>query len=87
MFAHAYARGAEPEMLVSDLLDLVHIASMHAAGAPPDDLIDSDKQNVSDLANFGIARLGRAWQLLLKGHGEVTQAPTQLRVVKCLLFV
>ena len=75
MFAHAYAHGAEPEMLVSDLLDLVHIASMHASGAPPDDLVDSDKQNVSYLANFGIARLGRAWQLLLKGHSEVKQAP------------
>ena len=75
MFAHAYSRSADPEMLVSDLLDLIHLASMHAAGAPPDNLIDSDKQTISDLANFGIARLGRAWQLLLKGHGEVKQAP------------
>ena len=75
MFAHAYARGSEPEMLVSDLLDVIHLASMHAAGAPPDDLIDGDKQAISDLANFGIARLGRAWQLLLKGHEEVKQAP------------
>jgi DNA polymerase-3 subunit gamma/tau len=75
MFAHAYSRSADPEMLVSDLLDLIHLASMHAAGAPPDNLIDSDKQTISDLANFGIARLGRAWQLLLKGHDEVKQAP------------
>ena len=74
-FANAYARGAEPELLVADLLDLIHLASMYAAGAPSDDLIDGDKQTVSDLADFGIARLGRAWQLLLKGHGEVTQAP------------
>jgi DNA polymerase-3 subunit gamma/tau len=75
MFAHAYSRSADPEMLVFDLLDLIHLASMHAAGAPPDNLIDSDKQTISDLANFGIARLGRAWQLLLKGHDEVKQAP------------
>ena len=74
-FANAYGRGAAPEMLVADLLDLIHLASMHAAGAPPDDLIDSDKQTISDLANFGIARLGRAWQLLLKGHGEMKHAP------------
>jgi len=74
-FSQAYARGAEPEMLVGDLLDLIHLASMHAAGAPSDDLIDSDKQTVVGLAEFGIARLGRAWQLLLKGHGELTQAP------------
>ena len=74
-FANAYAHGAEPEMLIADLLDLIHLASMHAAGAPSDDLIDSDKQTVADLADVGIARLGRAWQLLLKGHGEVTHAP------------
>ena len=74
-FAKAYARGAEPEMLVADFLDLIHLASMHAAGAPSADLIDSDKQTVRDFADFGIARLGRAWQLLLKGHGERTQAP------------
>ncbi|MCH1426003.1 MAG: DNA polymerase III subunit gamma/tau [Alphaproteobacteria bacterium] len=74
-FANAYARGAEPDMLVADLLDLIHLASMQAAGAPSDDLIDSDKATVLSLAEFGIARLGRAWQLLLKGHGELAHAP------------
>ena len=86
MFAHAYARGAEPEMLVSDLLDLIHLASMHAAGAPPDDLIDGDKQIVSNLANFGIARLGRAWQLLLKGHSELKQAPDSAASCEMLII-
>ena len=74
-FANAYARGAEPDMLVADLLDLIHLASMQAAGAASDDLIDSDKATVLGLAEFDIARLGRAWQLLLKGHGELAQAP------------
>ena len=85
-FANAYARGAEPEMLVTDLLDLIHLASMHAAGAPSDDLIDSDKQTVADLADFGIARLGRAWQLLLKGHGEVTHAPDSAASCEMLII-
>jgi DNA polymerase-3 subunit gamma/tau len=48
---------------------------MQAAGAASDDLIDSDKATVLSLAEFGIARLGRAWQLLLKGHGELAHAP------------
>ena len=74
-FANAYARGAEPDMLVADLLDLIHLASMQAAGAASDVLIDSDKATVLKLAEFGIARLGRAWQLLLKGHGELAHAP------------
>ena len=85
-FANAYARGAEPEMLVTDLLDLIHLASMHAAGAPSDDLIDSDKQTVADLADFGIARLGRAWQLLLKGHGEVAHAPDSAASCEMLII-
>ena len=85
-FADAYARGAEPEMLVADLLDLIHLASMHAVGAPSDDLIDGDKQSVADLANFGIARLGRAWQLLLKGHAEVTHAPDSAASCEMLII-
>ena len=85
-FANAYARGAEPEMLVADLLDLIHLASMHAAGAPADDLIDSEKQTVANLADFGIARLGRAWQLLLKGHGELTQAPDSAASCEMLII-
>ena len=84
-FANAYARGAEPEMLVADLLDLIHLASMHAAGAPSDDLIDSDKQTVADLADFGIARLGRR-KLLLKGHGEVTHAPDSAASCEMLII-
>ena len=59
---------------------------LHAAGAPPDDLVDSDKQNVSDLANFGIARLGRAWQLLLKGYSEVKQAPDSAASCEMLII-
>ncbi len=85
-FANAYARGAEPEMLVADLLDMIHLASMHAAGAPSDDLIDSEKQTVADFADFGIARLGRAWQLLLKGHGEVTRAPDSAASCEMLII-
>ena len=74
-FANAYERGAEPDMLVADLLDLTHLASMQAAGAASNNLIDIDKATVLSLAEFGIARLGRAWQLLLKGHGELAHAP------------
>ena len=74
-FATAHSRGAEPDMLVSDLLDLVHQASMTAAGATDSNQIESDREMVARLAEMGIARLGRAWQLLLKGHAEIGQAP------------
>jgi DNA polymerase-3 subunit gamma/tau len=69
------AGGAEPEMIISDLLDLVHRASQKAAGGPLDTLLETERDAIDSLAAIGIARLGRAWQMLLKGHAEVTSAP------------
>jgi len=74
-FATAHSRGADPDMLISDLLDLVHHASMTAAGATDSNQIEYDREMVANLSKMGIARLGRAWQLLLKGHAEIGQAP------------
>ena len=73
--ATAMANGAEPEMIIADLLDLVHRASLKAAGGTLEELLDAEKAPVAALAEQGIARLGRAWQMLLKGHAEVTAAP------------
>jgi len=85
-FANAYARGAEPDMLVADVLDLVHLASMQAAGAGPDESTGNDTETIQNLAEFGIARLGRAWQLLLKGHGELAEAPNPAAAGEMLII-
>ena len=85
-FAAAYGRGAEPEMLVTDLLDLIHLASMQAAGGNDDALIESEREMIAALASCGIARLGRAWQLLLKGHGELGQAPNPAAACEMLII-
>ena len=74
-YAKADERGSEPEKVISDMLDLVHYASLFAAGSSPADLPEATKSVTAALAEQGIARLGRAWQLLLKGHGEVKLAP------------
>jgi len=85
-FNIAYSRGAEPEMLVTDLLDLIHLASMQAAGGSNDALIESEREMIAGLAKSGIARLGRAWQLLLKGHGELGQAPNPAAACEMLII-
>ena len=85
-FNIAYSRGAEPEMLVTDLLDLIHLASMQAAGGSDDALIESEREMIAGLAGSGIARLGRAWQLLLKGHGELGQAPNPAAACEMLII-
>ena len=73
--AGSLAGGAEPDMILSDLLDLVHRASLKAAGGAMDTLLESEVEAIEALSGLGIARLGRAWQMLLKGHGEIASAP------------
>ena len=73
--AGSLAGGAEPDMILSDLLDLVHCASLKAAGGAMDTLLESEVEAIETLSGLGIARLGRAWQMLLKGHGEIASAP------------
>ena len=73
--ARSLAGGAEPEMILSDLMDLVHRASLKAAGGAMDTLLDSEVEAIETLSGLGIARLGRAWQMLLKGHAEISSAP------------
>ena len=85
-FETAYNRGAEPEMLVTDLLNLVHLASMQAAGGSNEGLIEIERDMLANLADIGIARLGRAWQLLLKGHAELGQAPNPVAACEMLII-
>ena len=73
--AGSLASGAEPDMILSDLLDLVHRASLKAAGGAMDTLLESEVDAIETLSGLGIARLGRAWQMLLKGHAEIASAP------------
>ena len=84
--ASAMANGAEPEMIIADLLDLVHRASLKAAGGALEDLLEAEKAPVAELADLGIARLGRAWQMLLKGHAEVTAAPHPAAAAEMLVI-
>ena len=74
-FAKADERGSEAEKILSDMLDLVHYASLNSAGAALADLPEGTMAVTANLAEQGIGRLGRAWQILLKGHGEVKSAP------------
>ena len=84
--ASAMVNGAEPEMVIADVLDLVHRASLKAAGGSLDALLEVEKAPVTELAELGIARLGRAWQMLLKGHGEVTSAPQPAAAAEMLVI-
>ena len=74
--AEATGRGAEPQMVLSDMLELIHLASRLAAGGVLSDLPEHEISTLTSLAeDIGLARLVRAWQIALKGHGEMAIAP------------
>ena len=74
--SQAIKRGAEPLMVVNDMLDLLHMATRLAAGGHLDDAPESEREQLTRLAETsGVAKLGRAWQITLKGHGEVQASP------------
>ena len=85
-FARVHKNGAEAEMVVADLLNIIHQASLAAAGADLADLIESERPGITALGDLGIAKLGRAWQMLLKGHEEVSKAPNPAAAFEMLVI-
>ena len=72
---NAVDSGAEPEQIISDLMDFTHQASLIARNSLIEEISDSAKEKLALLAKFGIPRLARCWQILLKGHQEIKAAP------------
>ncbi len=75
-----YRKGADPSVVIGDMLDLAHLltklravpSSKESAQTMPRD----EMARASDLAaKLSMPALGRAWQVLLKGLSEVNTAP------------
>ena len=79
-------KGAEPEIVLTDMLEMIHQASLSAAGATLDELPESQLAGITQLAQYGIAKLGRSWQLLLNGYNELRQAPDSRAAAKMVLI-
>ena len=85
--ASAIGRGAEPQMVLRDMLDLLHLAARVAAGGGVGDAPESEAETLKDMAGtHGMARLVRAWQITLKGHGELALAPDQAAAAEMVLI-
>ena len=85
-FEKADSQGAEPEIILADMLEMIHQASLMASGASIEDVSDAVRDAVGALAGQGIARLGRAWQLLLAGHAELRNAPQARSAAQMVLI-
>ncbi len=85
-----YAAGADPAVVVQDLLELTHWLTRiklvpQAAEAPG--VPEAERVRGGAMAGqLTLAHLARVWQMLLKGLGEVQTAPLPLQAAEMVLI-
>ena len=86
----AHERGAEPGVVLSDMLDLVHtLTRLHSVPALAKNpaLPEHERGRGAALAQkLSIPILGRAWQILLKGVPELADAPDRRAALDMILI-
>ncbi len=85
-----YTNGADPLIVLQDLLDVVHwLTRVKVTPALADDPsnAESDRVRGRDLSTrLSMAALSRAWQMLLKGLREAQSAPMPIQAVEMILI-
>ncbi|MCF8479842.1 MAG: DNA polymerase III subunit gamma/tau [Rhodospirillum sp.] len=85
-----YALGADPLVVLQDMLELVHwMTRVKVVPASADDAAvpEAERTRGKDMADrLSMAALNRAWQMLLKGLGESRDAPVPLQAVEMTLI-
>lgn len=85
-----HAGGADPAVVVQDLLELTHFvtrAKLVPETLSARDVPEAERERGRGFAErLGLAVLARAWQILLKGLGEVQSAPAPLRAAEMVLI-
>ncbi len=85
-----YQLGGDPILVLQDLMEIVHAATrlkLSASGSPDAALPDLERTRGKALGDgLGLAELARAWQILLKGHGEAQLAPVPLQAAEMVLI-
>jgi len=87
--ADAYRSGADPAVVVQDLLDVTHwLTRLKIAPDLANDptVPEAERARGRELAaRLSMPTLARAWQMLLKGLGEIQQAPTPLAAAEMVM--
>ncbi|RPF72447.1 DNA polymerase III subunit gamma/tau [Aurantiacibacter spongiae] len=86
--AQQYALGVDPLALIRSLMDFTHrIAVTQVGGGEADAPTQEDREALSEwAAKLTAGQVHRLWQLLLKGHDEVRQAPDPLVATQMALL-
>ncbi len=86
----AYERGADLGLMLADMLELIHTVSRFKAIPGLRDsgeLPEAERVRGAALADrLGVPVLGRVWQMLLKGVGEVETAPDRRDAAEMVLI-
>jgi len=84
-----YRAGADPIVVIQDLLDLTHwLTRLKAAPALTDDpgMPEAERARGRELAkSLAVPALARTWQMLLKGLAETQHAPSPLAAAEMLM--
>jgi len=81
--------GADPLQVLQDMAELVHLltrAQIVTDMAQAPDLPEVERQMVTALSAIKIPALTRAWQIILKGIGEVQAAPHPAQAAEMVLI-
>lgn len=85
-----YRAGADPVVVLTDLLELSHwLTRIKLVPASADDagLPEAERSRGRELSEkLSMPELTRAWQILLKGLGEAREAPDSLSAVEMVLI-
>ena len=86
---HLYRGGADPLMILQDLLDLSHFVTrlkLAPEAGTGDPIAEGDRARARPLAEkLTIPVLARVWQMLLKGLEEVQMAPSPIQAAEMVL--
>jgi len=83
-----YDLGVDPVAVFRGLLETCHGVTRAKVGSHQDNALSAEEREAfADWASgMGFATLHRLWQLLLKGHGEVTTAPMPFEAAEMALL-
>jgi len=87
--ADQHELGVEPLAILRGLMEIVHSVTMAKAGRRHEDPTQSaeEREALADWASqLGFAPLHRLWQLLLKGHEEVSRAVMPMEAAEMALL-
>ncbi|MDA0676118.1 MAG: DNA polymerase III subunit gamma/tau, partial [Proteobacteria bacterium] len=90
MLAEQYAVGADPALIIEDMLELTHWLTrikLVPEAAERSGVPEAERTRGQDISGrLSMGALTRNWQLLLKGLGEVHQAPSALQAAEMVLI-